>query len=152
MNRAIILDSTPLALLARVPGSAPADACKAWLARHLAARARVVIPEIIDYEVRRELLRLKLTASLARLDAIRRHRDVQFLPIAAGVLDVAASLWAQARQRGRPTADPHALDVDVILAAQALSLALPPSDFVVATSNPPGHQSQFVPVEVWEKI
>ena len=48
------------------------------------------------------------------------------------------------RRGGRPTADPLALDIDVILAAQALSLELPPSEYVVATSNV-GHLGLLVP-------
>lgn len=66
-------------------------------------------------------------------------------------MDLAAELWAQARQRGKPTADRHALDVDVILAAQVLTAGFQPGNFVVATTNL-SHLSQFVPAEVWDQI
>jgi hypothetical protein len=48
-------------------------------------------------------------------------------------------------------ADPHALDIDVILAAQVLNAGLPISDFVVATSNVK-HLSEFVPSKEWNGI
>jgi len=64
---------------------------------------------------------------------------------------VAAQLWAQSRNAGTPTASPDALDGDVLLAAQALSLGLPASDYVVATKNV-AHLSQFVPAEHWTNI
>jgi hypothetical protein len=60
----------------------------------------------------------------------------------------AAELWAQARQGGYPTAPDPALDGDVILAAQALSLGVP---VVVATANV-AHLSRFVPADVWQNI
>lgn len=63
----------------------------------------------------------------------------------------AAELWASLRRVGRPTADPLALDIDVILAAQSLSLGLPISDFVVATSNV-GHLGLLVPARSWQQI
>lgn len=44
-----------------------------------------------------------------------------------------------------------ALDVDVILAAQALLLGIPPSDFIIATTNV-GHLSQFAPTDLWSDI
>jgi hypothetical protein len=66
-------------------------------------------------------------------------------------MDLAAELWAKARRQGKPTAHPHALDVDVILAAQVLAAGFDPADFVVATSNV-SHISQFVPAQPWEAL
>ena len=48
---------------------------------------------------------------------------------------LAASLWAIVRQTGRPTASPDSLDVDCILAAQALDAASIGDRVIVATSN-----------------
>jgi 7,8-dihydro-6-hydroxymethylpterin-pyrophosphokinase len=63
----------------------------------------------------------------------------------------AAELWAFARNRGFQTADPKRLDIDVILAAQALTLEVPTAEIVVATSNV-GHLSHFVSALVWSEI
>ena len=60
----------------------------------------------------------------------------------------AAELWAQARTTGQTTAPDAALDGDVILAAQALTLN---TDVVVATGNP-AHLSRFVAAELWQNI
>ena len=51
----------------------------------------------------------------------------------------------------RQTADPHALDGDVILAAQALALGLPSGEVVVATSNA-AHLAQFIVAKAWQDI
>jgi hypothetical protein len=64
---------------------------------------------------------------------------------------LAAELWAKARQQGRSTADAKDLDVDVILAAQALSFGPAPSDVVIATSNEE-HLSQFITARNWNEI
>lgn len=60
-------------------------------------------------------------------------------------------LWAQARRKGIPTGDPKKLDIDVILAAQALTLMVPASEIVVATSNV-AHLSRFVAADEWRNI
>ena len=52
MIATIVLDSGPLGLLAQRPGLAIADACRAWLERHVQAGVRALVPEIADYEVR----------------------------------------------------------------------------------------------------
>ncbi|MEG3877699.1 hypothetical protein QT972_09990 [Microcoleus sp. herbarium7] len=60
-------------------------------------------------------------------------------------------MWAEARRRGRPTADPKALDGDVILAAQAILVANEGHEVIIATTNV-GHLSQFVDARQWRQI
>jgi predicted nucleic acid-binding protein len=109
----------------------------------------VVLPEIIDYEVRRKLLHLKLDASLERLD--RMAVDLIYVEITTATMQMAAQLWADARRRGRPTSGPGALDADSILAAQALLLAGPSDAVTIATENV-GHLGQFVDARSWASI
>ncbi len=126
-------------------------ACRQRIDDLIAQNVRVVLPEIIDYELRRELLRLNRQSSIALLDALKTGATDRYLPITTDVMLTAATLWAQTRQQGIPTADPKALDVDVILAAQALSLGLLADEFIVATSNP-AHLARFVPADTWQNI
>lgn len=151
MTPIIVLDSSPLGLLFQKLGIPEADACRKWLRRHVDAGARIIVPEIVNYELRRELLRLGKSRSVASLDAFNLAVPGRYLPLDTAAIELAAELWAQARRHGRPTADPLALDVDVILAAQVLSAGFAPVDFVVATSNL-SHLSQYVAAEDWAKI
>lgn len=146
MTAAVVLDAGPLGMLANPNNSPQPRACRAWLASLRAAGRRVIVPEIADYEVRRELLRIQSHSALTNLDAYAVHLEYQALTTA--VMRRAAELWAMARGTGRQTAPNHALDGDVILAAQALSLNVP---FVVATGNP-GHLTRFVLAELWSNI
>lgn len=147
MTRAVLLDSAPLGLLTAPPRRADARACSGWLAGLIAAGVRVVVPEITDYELRRELLRARKTASVRRLDALAQATE--YAPITTASMRKAAELWAQARQHGQPTAADNTIDADMILAAQALTLSAP--GVVVATTNV-GHLSRFVPAELWQNI
>jgi hypothetical protein len=63
----------------------------------------------------------------------------------------AAELWAEARNRGRPTPDPKELDGDVILAAQAALVADEGNEVIIATTNV-GHLSQFIDAREWQLI
>ena len=149
MSRLIVLDAGPVGLLTRSPRVPEAQQCADWLGDRLAAGARVVIPEIADYEVRRELLRLGASAALRRLNLLGERLDYVSLTTAA--LRRAAELWADMRRQGQPTADPHALDADVILAAQAQLAAAPDDTIVVATTNV-GHLGRLVPAQRWDQI
>jgi len=94
----------------------------------------VVIPEIVDYEVRRGFLwRMKHHAKegdranhrrvagfLERLDSLSSARQVRLLPTTKEVLERAAELWAEARSGGYPTAAEDRIDIDVIVASHAV--------------------------------
>jgi predicted nucleic acid-binding protein len=106
-----------------------------------------VIPEIADYEVRRELLRGKMSRSVAQLDQLAAQ--LTYLPLTTAAVRRAADFWAQARQQGMPTAsDPH-LDCDVILAAQAADLVNP--NVIVATTTA-AHIGRYVSADHWHSI
>ncbi|HET6251299.1 MAG TPA: PIN domain-containing protein [Tepidisphaeraceae bacterium] len=151
MKPTLILDSTPLGLLFQKPRIQQADDCREWLKQQLARGVRVIVPEIVQYELRRELLRLGRVKAERALVEFASARPDRFLPINTPALELAAELWARSRRQGKPTAHPHALDIDVILAAQVLAAGFNPSDFVVATSNIT-HLSLFVPAAPWESI
>jgi predicted nucleic acid-binding protein len=149
--RTIILDSGPLGLIVHQRLAPLVVGCRAWIGRHLAAGADVIVPAIVGYELRRELLRLHHARSIALLDTFISAEPNRYLPLMDSHLRHAAQLWADLRMQGRSTADPHAIDIDVILAAQVLSLGLPQADFVVATSNV-SHFRVLVPAENWQAI
>jgi hypothetical protein len=98
-----------------------------------AAGARVVAPEIADYEVRRELIRAGATAGIRRLDTLEAGLEYDELTTAA--MRRAAEFWAYVRRHGMPTAAPLALDSDCILAAQASLLGGPADIVTIATQN-----------------
>ncbi len=150
MSIVVFLDAGPLAMVTHRGGVDEADACKSWLSTLLAQENRIVVPEIADYETRRELLRAGKIHSVARLDAL--EATLEYLPLTTEAMRRAALFWAQLRQQGRPTADPKALDADVILAAQALTMGLRRSaEVVVATTNV-GHLSRLVSAALWQDI
>jgi predicted nucleic acid-binding protein len=105
------------------------------------------LPEIADYEVRRELLRANRRESVARLDALAAL--IEYLPLNTAAMRQAAEFWAIARQHGQPTAGDKTIDGDMILAAQAATIG--ESQVVVATTNV-GHLARFVPAELWHDI
>ncbi len=145
----IILDSSPLGTLSSPAQTAEVLAISQWASDCDLAGHALYVPEIIDYELRRELLRAGKSVGLARLDALKL--GLNYLPVTTETLLLAADLWAKSRRRGQPTGDPKKLDIDVILAAQALLLPVSLSDLIVATSNV-GHLSQFVPAALWSDI
>jgi predicted nucleic acid-binding protein len=142
-----LLDAGPLGLITNPKRSQQSITCAQWLQALVAHGNRVIVPEIADYEVRRELLRANKMEGLARLNALVGL--LEYLPLTTVAMRQAALFWAQARQQGQPTADDKALDGDVILAAQAITLGV--ADTVIATTNV-GHLSRFVPAALWPDI
>ncbi len=132
------------------PKSSPeCEACKNWLASAVSRGAEVAIPEITDYEVRRELLRAGKDKGIARLDALRSL--LQYAPITTAIMLKAAEFWATARNRGRQSAVDASLDADMILAAQAAVLGVGHDQTVIATTNV-RHLAMFAPARLWREI
>ena len=148
MSDVLLLDSGPLGLITQPQRSHEVIAITDWLKDCLRAGARVLVPAIVYYEIRRELLRANKAIGIARLDAFVNAAPDRYVALTDDDLRFGAELWAQSRRVGRPTADPAALDIDVLLAAQALRLVGSP---VVATTNPK-HLSQFVAAQLWTDI
>jgi len=73
----------------------------------------VLISEVADYELRRELLRIGSHRSLHRLDELTR--ELTYIPMATSTWRAAAKLWATLRRAGTVTAAPNALDGDVLI-------------------------------------
>jgi predicted nucleic acid-binding protein len=144
-----LLDTGPLGLVTH-PRVDPNREVALWLRALLSAGVPVLVPEISDYEVRRELLRAGKSRGLSRLDQLAR--DLGYLPITTEVMRLAASFWAEARKQGQPTASDESLDADVILAAQAAILNEGTDDDVVIATTNPRHLSRFVDARAWQEI
>ena len=147
MTDVILLDSGPLGMVTNPRPNPENIRCKAWLEQRLEDGCRVIIPAIVDDEVRRELIRASKTNGLRRLDSF--CEALEFLSLTDTMLRQAAELWAHARSIGRPTGSDAVLDADMILAAQALSLG--ESGGVIATTNV-AHLSLFAPAELWSNL
>ena len=154
MIRAIYLDATPLSLVTQRKKKNPLiEAAHNWLEELIRQDIDVYIPEIIDYAIRRELVRAKKQTGIERLD--EWQTACELIPITSQVMLRASELWADARNRGVPTAEDCALDADVIFAAQVLECAgengYGKGEFVVATSNV-RHISRYVDCAEWQNI
>ena len=149
MSRVVLLDAGPLSRVTH-PRIERARDNALWLRNLRAAGVLVRVPEIADYEVRRELLRAGKTEGVQRLE--RLAGEVGYLPLTTEAMRLAARFWADARNRGQPTASDSSLDADVILAAQGvLAEEGGTNDVVVATTNP-RHLSRFVDARNWREI
>ncbi len=66
MSDAVVLDATPLGILCHPRNPPQVAACRQWVDDLLIAGRRVLVPEIADYEVRRERRRKQTKGGQAR--------------------------------------------------------------------------------------
>jgi hypothetical protein len=151
MAEYVLLDSSPLGLACGNPLRSQTAQCLNWIDSLLARGVVIFVPEIADYEVRRELTRIRSVPSLTRLDALVSHRGLRYAPITTGQMREASILWGDARNRGLPTASLDALDADVILAACAATIGQAGDQIIVATSNV-GHLAHYCDARLWMTI
>lgn len=150
MSRLILLDTGVLGF-ATHPNSRINNPIIKWLREQESKGDLPFVPEIADYELRRELIRANSRNAIKRLDEL--CMVFAFLPLDTDTMHRAAELWAQSRLDGRPLAHEHALDGDVILCAQAelLAKSSPRDSIVIATTNPK-HLQRFVAADIWQNI
>ena len=146
MKPIVLLDT---GVLGKVTNPKTNQDCLKWLSTLEPRGYKVAIPEIADYELRRELIRANKLKGIQRLDRLKN--EIIYLPITTPVMLYAAKLWAEVRQSGQTTADPKSLDGDVILASQALLQAQQGYEVIVATTNVK-HISRFVDARLWTDI
>jgi predicted nucleic acid-binding protein len=147
MTKIVILDAGPLG---KVSHPKPHITIVNWLKQLLAnSNVRIYIPEIADYEIRRELIRANKTKGINRLNQLKQV--LGYIPITTAAILKAAELWAEARNKGYPTAHDKALDGDVILAGQVETFNINGAVKVIATENV-GHLSRFTNADVWNNI
>ena len=150
MSRILVLDSSPLGLLTHPQRTADVIEISDWVSAALRRGSRILVPAIIYYELKRELLRARKESGIRRLDAFTDAVPGRYLPLTDEALRLGAELWARSRQAGRATAHPEAIDIDAMLAAQALSCGVALYNVVVVTTNPK-HLSQFVATMHWKE-
>lgn len=145
----VVLDAGPLSLVSHPAGGDEAEEAALWLEALIEAGIEVVIPEIADYELRRELIRADKQRSIERLDELASI--LRYQPLTTEIMRRSAELWAKLRNESRATAPDLALDADVILAAQARAAGADIEPVVVATTNV-GHLSRLTPAAHWREI
>ena len=150
MTHLLVLDASVVGAITNPKQtSAIVRDCQIWFRRSLKNQSIFVLPEIADYEIRRELLRGKKINGIKQLDELKLA--IYYYPIDTEIMLTAAQLWAESRQRGMTTADPSELDGDVILAAQARQLQIKGYEVTIVTTNV-GHLAQFVPASHWQDL
>lgn len=149
MGEIVVLDSSVLGLVSNPNVSAEGLACKDWLNGLLRQETTIAIAEIVDYELRRELIRANKLRGLRSLDSFKLR--FLYVPITTDMMLLAAEIWARARQRGLPTASGVSLDADAILAAQSLVVAEKLDlDLTIATTNV-RHPAHLAPAKDWRR-
>ena len=149
MSMVILLDAGPLGLITNPRASQETRECNQWLESLALKGILVKIPEIADFEVRRELLRADKFKGIGRLNDLQKYLD--YVPLTTQTMLKAAQFWAQVRKQGMPTADDKALDGDVILAAQAALIQDEGHEVIIATTNV-GHLSRLAQAKTWRDI
>ncbi len=151
MKRYVPLDTGIIGLLCSSPMIQEVADCRAWIYRMIAIKTSVVLPDVTVYEARREMIRAGATVKLTRLGDLLKVFGRA--PVTPDAWQKADEFWALVRSAGRPTADPHALDGDAILAGVAATIGARGDVVTIATSNV-GHLATFPGIDArrWEAI
>ncbi len=151
MNKVVLLDACTLGMVSNPNDSQDNRRCQEWAMDLHRKGTSVCIPEIADYEIRRELIRANKAVGLAELERI--IGIYRYLPLCTNAMRLAAQFWSDARTiLGKMAAADPRLDADMIVCAQARVLQMEENvEVVVATSNV-RHLVSFVNASEWYEI
>lgn len=151
----VLIDSGILGKLCNPNSSPEVEAAREQLYALLAKGIYIVSSQICDYEVRRSLILNSMRGLTSEgIDNLNKLSEIiDFLAVNNTVLKEAASLWAEARIQGIPTADDKSLDADIIICSQykLLEKEYPSRYIVIATTNVK-HLSRFSEAKEWQAI
>ncbi|MBV8884793.1 MAG: hypothetical protein JO235_12475 [Chroococcidiopsidaceae cyanobacterium CP_BM_RX_35] len=147
----VLLDSYPLSLITNPAAKAEHLACMRWAQQLVRSNIVVAVPEIIDYELRRTLVFGKKLASVQALNLVGKM-GIVYYPLSTEIMLKGAQLWAWARQTGQKTAHDERIDIDVILASQAITLASQYGDYVVVATIDTDDINRYTPAKKWQEI
>jgi len=157
MGKAVFLDSSPLGMISNPNDSVANTSCRDWAIDLQRKGTLVRVPEIADYETRRELIRANKGTGIAELDQIIQVYGL--VPICTEAMRLAAEFWANLRiGLGKGGTDDHRLDADVIVSAQAYTFAQEQDMEVwIATDNVRHFQplvdgTYIVGADIWQNI
>jgi len=137
MSKVVLLDSGPFGMYANPKVSDKNTACKDRVDDLLSKGTKVLVPEIVFYEVGRKFHHLHLQNPTSK-NLVRLNAAVQFLgllPITSLTWNKAIELWAQARHDRHSTAGDDSIDGDVLLVAQAKIEIENGASIEIATTN-----------------
>lgn len=158
----VFLDTCTLGVLVNPNNTRKTREIRLWMKSHLSKGVRFRVPEIADYELRRNLILETLVCpfgpsqSAASLNLLNQLKlTIGYIPLDTDMMLKAAGLWAKARRGGYSTAHKFKLDGDVILAAQAIVESAAKERIIIATRNV-RHLSQYststVEAREWKNI
>lgn len=149
----VMLDSNPLSLISNPRNKGEPFKCRNRIQQLVSNNIPVIVPEIIDYELRRKLIYDKRKESIERLDRLAQEMGIIYAPITTEVMRKASALWGWARATGQSTAHENQIDIDVILAAQSIILAMETEEYVIiATPNIKDLRRYSIDAQEWNNI
>ncbi|GAA6619013.1 type II toxin-antitoxin system VapC family toxin [Scytonema sp. NUACC26] len=146
----VLLDSSPLGLITNPRKNSTAIKCRRLIQELVKNKILVAVPEIIDYELRRELI-LSGSDGVERLDRLG-ELGLAYAPLTTEVMRKAAELWVWARKTGQPTAHKEKIDIDVILAAHSIVLSLETGKHTIIATSDSDHKRYKVDAVKWEDL
>lgn len=147
----VLLDSSLLSIISNPSYKEENRQCQQWVKGLVQNDIAVVIPAVTDYELRRTLLQGHKEEGLKNLDRIG-SMGLMYVEMTEKMWRKGSELWAWARNSGQSTAHAERIDIDCLLASQAIVLAESTGEYTVVATKNIKHIQRYTPAMKWEDI